>query len=345
MSKFGVVIATCREDSINRWIDAWRSELQNCVTYIVEDNPVQQFRFPYVTGHRYAWNDIDSDLGAQSWIIPRRTSAIKSYGFLKAYQDGCDYIWTLDDDCFPEGRPEGSYIRTLQTLLDWKYEEDSWWNTLPQGLPYPRGYPYGIRQSVQQAMIHHGLWSGVPDLDGITALEHADLRLNPATRRERIPIGKFFPMCGMNLAFRREMTPAMYFGLQGSWFDPRDAGARNCNEPEPLPYDRFDDIWAGLFIKKVCDHLGYAITSGAPSIVHTKESDPIQRVIKEGPGIAAHELLWKCLVREGISPGVGTVKGSYEAMAQVVLSCASGLPNPDYWRKLAKAMRIWTELF
>lgn len=31
-----------------------------------------------------------------------------------------------------------------------------------------------------------------------------------------IPKGTFFPMCGMNLAFNRELIgPAMYFGLMG----------------------------------------------------------------------------------------------------------------------------------
>lgn len=49
-----------------------------------------------------------------------------------------------------------------------------------------------------------------------------------------IPKGTLYPMCGMNLAFDREMIgPAMYFGLQG----------------EGQPLGRYDDMWAGWCTK------------------------------------------------------------------------------------------------
>ena len=45
-----------------------------------------------------------------------------------------------------------------------------------------------------------------------------------------IPKGTLYPMCGMNLAFNRELIgPAMYFGLFG----------------EGQPIQRYDDMWAG----------------------------------------------------------------------------------------------------
>ena len=41
-------------------------------------------------------------------------------------------------------------------------------------------------------------------------------------------------MCGMNLAFNRELIgPAMYFGLMG----------------EGYPIGRYDDMWAGWCVK------------------------------------------------------------------------------------------------
>lgn len=49
-----------------------------------------------------------------------------------------------------------------------------------------------------------------------------------------IPKGTLFPMCGMNLAFNRELIgPAMYFGLMG----------------EGQPVGRYDDMWAGWCMK------------------------------------------------------------------------------------------------
>lgn len=48
--------------------------------------------------------------------------------------------------------------------------------------------------------------------------------------------GTLFPMCGMNLAFNRELIgPAMYFGLMG----------------EGYPIGRYDDMWAGWCVKVV----------------------------------------------------------------------------------------------
>jgi hypothetical protein len=340
--KLAVVIATCRPESFKRWIDAWKRELHDVMIYVVEDAPCKtdneiKAACRVIGAKHYTWREIDEALGPKSWIIPRRTSAIKSYGFLAAHQDAYDYIWTLDDDCFPENLTYG-YAGLVQQRLSQEQSNDSWFNTIGDSGLYPRGYPYGIRQDRQPVMIHHGLWSGVPDLDGITALEYSKLRFEPFHAVERVPTGKMFAMCGMNLVFRREMTPAMYFGLQG---EQATGGATT-----PLPFDRFDDIWAGLFAKKVCDHLGYAVTSGGPSIIHTKESDPTMRVIKEGPGIAANEILWQCIANPYLlHGGHTTVKSCYTALARVVESAAGKLPYPDYWTKLAEAMQIWTELF
>ena len=49
-----------------------------------------------------------------------------------------------------------------------------------------------------------------------------------------VPKGALFPMCGMNLAFDRELIgPAMYFGLMG----------------DGQPIRRYDDMWAGWCVK------------------------------------------------------------------------------------------------
>jgi len=47
-------------------------------------------------------------------------------------------------------------------------------------------------------------------------------------------------MCGMNLAFNRELIgPAMYFGLMG----------------EGYPIGRYDDMWAGWCVKVHIQHM------------------------------------------------------------------------------------------
>jgi hypothetical protein len=130
----------------------------------------------------------------------------------------------------------------------------------------------------------------------------------------------------MNLAFRPEMIPALYFLLMGRH---RDGTA--------WPYDRFGDIWAGVFAKRIADHLGFAISSGAPSILHSRASNPEVNLQKETPGYPVNEVLWRRVDAVGLS--AGTVAGCYKQIAE-------GLDlQGDYWATLKSAMKVWASLF
>jgi hypothetical protein len=326
---------------MRRWLDAWRVELKDCRVILVEDSPSKTFDLNtagYNFEH-YAWDDIDRDLGGDSWIIPRCTSAVKSYGFLKAKGD---ITWTLDDDCFPEDHRQAgynardNYSQTITIRLSSSRINSIWFNTMQGTGLFPRGFPYDTVRGVSPVGIWHGLWSNIPDLDGITALDRPEFRTKPSSTTEVVPYGKLFPMCGMNLAFRPELLPVMYFMLQGH--------EKTNNGLKKLPFDRFDDIWAGLFAKKTADRLGYAVVSGAPSIRHTKESDPQVRVEKEAPGIAVHESLWRHIEDVSLA-GFTDPASCYVRFAAAVDTF--GLVDPDhrnYWFKLARAMRTWAEL-
>ena len=326
-----VVVPTIREECLKRWLDEWRDDLRDGARVIVvEDNPERSFAVPEGVEH-YAWCDIDADLGGKAWIIPRRTSAVRSWGLLKAYRGGADVIWTLDDDCYPEDWRRGTYLDLVTRALAAEAEGDSWFNTIDalsgNGL-YPRGYPCGIRGAIRPVMVHHGLWSNVPDLDGITQLANPDFRLEPCYGYEDVPRGRFFPMCVMNLAWRREMTPAMYLLLMGQ-----------DQHGKPWGFNRFDDIWAGLFTKRITDHLGYAVRSGPPSIHHSRASDPVRNAELEAPGIAAHEDFWPYV--SGIRLTGSTVGECYRELARAV----AAYPGGEYWPRLGEAMTVWASLF
>ncbi|KAJ8640384.1 hypothetical protein MRB53_017078 [Persea americana] len=84
------------------------------------------------------------------------------------------------------------------------------------------------------------------------------------------PKGTLCPMCGMNLAFNRELIgPAKYFGLMG----------------DGQPIGRYDDMWAGWCTKVICDHLGLGMKTGLPYIWHSKASNPFVNLKKEYNGI------------------------------------------------------------
>jgi hypothetical protein len=166
------------------------------------------------------------------------------------------------------------------------------------------------------------------DFDAQTQLKHPGVsvwRKEPIT--QFVPFGYCFPMCSMNLAFRREVTPLMYFPLMG-----RDPGGR------PWGYDRFDDIWAGIFAKKICDHLGLAVVNGSPFVEHRRASDPEKNLIKEKRGLHTNETLWAAI-------GAAVLRGKTPLVCYEELSRLTPFPQNGYFRRLKQAMDIWITLY
>jgi hypothetical protein len=314
--KAAIVVPTIREHLINGFLNAWKSTFAGHVVILVEDNPERTFEVAFSNVQHYCWADIDEEFGRDAWIIPRRTDCVRSFGYHKAYALDVDMIVTLDDDCYPlvDGFLEKHHGRLYRDA-----EEGAWVST-GEGL-LPRGMPYERKARASECVINHGLWSRVPDFDAVTQLLNARLGQQFEPVEQTIPRGKFFPMCGMNLAFKRKMAPAMYFLLMG-----RD-----------WPFDRFGDIWCGIFAKKICDHLGFAVCSGEPKVDHQRASNVWANLRKELPGYEVNETLWQAV--DSITLTKETVRDCYKELASKLE--ISG----EYWDRLRRAMTIWSELF
>jgi len=270
----------------------------------------------------YDHDDIKKDLKKNSWIIPTQSSACRSYGYYKAWQAGATYIYTLDNDCYPDGSQFLSgHTDNLEseTTLDW-------WQSNKQ-FEFSRGFPYEIRWK-SPIGVSHGLWSNVPDLDAATSLHNPDLRFDPTPPNEYlvIPRYNFYPMCGMNLAWLAELTPLMYFGIFG---------------PE-WGFDQYDDIWAGVLSKKVCDHLGYAHVSGYPSVEHRKQSNVYTNLKKQAPGLQMNENFWKEVQKIQITKT--TPAACYRELITNLPDVIEGEPE-GYTKKFKEAALIWCDLF
>lgn len=324
-TKVFLVIPTIRD--LN-FLKKWNREFKNCHLIVVEDGGIENVNVPnkdFLSITHFNWKDIDRDLGKDSWIISRRNAGIRNYGFLKAYQMGADIIITLDDDCFPEG--EGFVENHLQNLEmkmpdKWQatYPNPKWMNT--------RGFPYGVRDK-HPVVLSHGLWSGALDLDAKTEIKLPKL-LDEGTYpplTQFVPYGLYYPMCSMNLAFKRDIVPIMFFPMMG--VDPTG---------KSWGYDRYDDIWAGIFSKKIIDHLGFSVVNGSPFVNHKKASKVEHNNVKEVSGMRINETLWKAVDEVKLNKGV--VKECYIELANKVR-----FPKSEYFRKLKKAMIIWANLF
>lgn len=309
-----IVVPTIRETSISVWLKKWSNEFSEQTIIIVEDNPSKTFHIPARRNlFHYAWDDIDKELKEKSWIIPRRSGAIRSFGFCKAYQQSPDMIVALDDDCYPDHKNFlGRHWQALQ-----KEHPLEWFQHFP-GMRV-RGLPYDLDKA--PTVFNMGLWSNVPDLDGKTQLKFMDYRSVRSEGNYVSPRGYFSPISSMNVAFKPEAAVAFYQLLMGEGYE----------------YHRFDDIWAGVFLKKICDHLGVYMSGGSPYIRHERASDPLVNIKKEQPGIEMHERFWKDVKK--IELDGTTFKNCY-------ISLADQLPEySTYWGKLKNAMKIWANLF
>jgi reversibly glycosylated polypeptide/UDP-arabinopyranose mutase len=322
--KIFLVIPTIRNlDFLAAWSDAFA----DCSILIVEDGPkktVQAPRIPYKEMLHYCWQDIRDEFGHHEWIFSRKNAGIRSYGFWKAYALGADIIITLDDDCYPV---DPHFVQTHVANLSFK-APDGWMPTYPrQEFIFTRGIPHSIR-GMRRVVVSHGLWTNKIDLDAQTQLRHPDINL-PAhpSLFQWIPPDIYFPMCSMNLAFHRDATPLMYFPLMGA--DP---------EGSLWGYDRFDDIWAGIFAKKIIDHLGWSVVNGSPFVEHRKASDPNKNLLKEKRGLVVNEWLWKRVDEVRLTKK--TPAECYEELATNIR-----FPNVRYFNKLKEAMTIWASLF
>ncbi len=309
------------------FLSSWGNQFARCIGIITEDHPCKQIETPdkyFWKTYHYSWKEIDADLKKNAWIISRKNAGIRSYGFLKAQELGADIVITIDDDCLPH---EGvdlveEYIANLSL-----FAPDDWFPIYPnRKYMYSRGIPYSIRNK-HEVVLSHGLWSEVLDFDSPTNLINYGLRVPQYFEfLEFIPKGYYFPM-STNLAYKKEIACAMYFPPMGA----KPGGAL-------WGVDRYDDIWAGLFVKKIIDHLGFAVSNGSPFIRHTHASDVFNNIEKEAKGLRLNEDMYTRVERVQLT--AKTVTGCYAELAKKI-----EFPADAYFKDLRKAMRIWSEYF
>lgn len=311
-----VVVPTAREASLAGFLDAWQHELSGATVLVVQDGPERTFSVTGANVRHFAWCDIEDHLGDAAWIIPRGSGSVRSFGCWVASQMRPDMIVTLDDDTRPDPAHPGflsAHWARLQSAVD-----PAWVSTLD--LASPRGIPYFTTDREPFVVLNHGLWSGVPDFDAATQLLASRVEITAEWSDLTIPRGSYFPMCSMNVAWRAEFTAAIYFLLMG---------------PE-YAFDRFGDIWGGVLAKRVADHLGFAMNSGSPGILHERASNVFANLAKEARGLAVNETFWRA---------VDSVVLTEESVAGAYAELADRLPlEQQEFALLRRAMRTWAEL-
>jgi hypothetical protein len=257
---------------------------------VVDDGPgTIDVRHPQFEVH--AWSDQDRVLGELAHAIPRRNGACRDYGFFLAWRDSDpgEIVVALDDDCVVERM---DFVTTLEknlspgvrsratgtgrhmNVLDVYADVDT-------GL-FPRGFPYSARAAYERftfddevegaPMFNLGLWQGTFDVNAIDKLngpryhyDDAELAVDSVV----VPPGVLVSACSMNMAFRRELVPAVY---------------QLPMHVEVMPHwvvDRYGDIWGGFILKTLMDRRGDLMVVGSPMIRHVKSGDIARNMWQE----------------------------------------------------------------
>ena len=267
---WSVVVPTNRPDRFKSFTEAWTPLFQkhDVALFVVQDSEPWDFDYSGFIATADSWPFPD--------FIPSKTDMCRSLGIHRAWKAGTTYTLSLDDDVLPEGDIFDEYERVFEAGAP--CSEYLSVGSLTSYGGQLRGFPFADRSPADVA-IQYGGWNGVLDYDAPTQL--AGVRGSEGFSPVVLPVprGAAVTTCIMNAAWRTEYAPIMW---QLPLLDGR--------------FNRFGDIWSGLFQKRVLDALGKVmVINGKASVRHERASDPLANLEREAPGIPLNEEVWSFL--------------------------------------------------
>jgi hypothetical protein len=198
----------------------------------------------------------------------------KNRGIARAVEQGAEIIVVLDDDCFPEQQ---------QTLQDFILAHEQ--ALQPQSVemfevvtsPPSRGTPYFNRAIEMPVAASMGFWTNIGDYDAPGQLVHGATK--PMVFQRKTIHGRYFPLCGMNLAFRASEWPWCQF----------------------IDVARFDDIWQGFLWQRKAFADGKCFNLAGPIVRHSRQSNIWQNLRDETQNLERNETIWQDIHRLPLS--------------------------------------------
>ena len=214
-------------------------------------------------------------------------AATKNAGIDQAVRRGAEVVVVLDDDCHPD--PEGP-----ATLPELAVAHRAMLEPRPVELfqvvtdPPSRGTPYhpDSRRVTLPVAASMGFWTEVGDYCAPRQLVHVGA---PMRFRTDPVYGRYFPLSGMNLAFRpAEWLPWCRF----------------------IDVPRFDDIWMGWLWQREAYRRGHCFNLAGPLVRHSRQSNVWQNLRAESCHLEVNETLWRDIA---LHPD-----GSYDALTRLL---------------------------
>lgn len=348
--KLAFVFVTCRGNSIFSCIESYVNNAKkynhSFDVFLVEDteeeknkeleNRIRELGFDFFY---YTHKDIKNDLRDNAYIFPQHSGACRGYAFLKIYQQNYDYMFTVDDDVLALDNYDfiGLHLRALELKGDGK-----WYNPfdnllLTEQNIYSRGFPYNSRK-ITPVVLNQGVQLVGLDVDSVT-LKNLGAYNGVLTTEALslwkqsniiVPSGVYTTISYTSVCIKQIAIPAYYTQLMQE-------------EIEGIRINRFDDIFSGLFLKKIADHLGFTVSHGLPISEHRKVARDIDvDVMSEKRGIELMDPLWQIV--DEIKLSGSSFLSCYRELAEQLEKKAENIVYSDYVKKNSRAMKIWCNL-
>lgn len=288
--------------------------------------------------------------GAPEFFVPVDSDNRRNLGYAIAWADGHDVIVSIDDDNIPlspEFFDEHGVVDQDAVSTTSVSSSTGWFNCCemllcePNGI-YPRGFPYNKRtpavvetqEVTVPVAINAGLWLGDPDVDALTRIVLSPEVLQPASDPLVLAADTYCPVNSQNTAVRHAAIAAYYFPRMG-------------NVVDGLTFDRFGDIFSGVFVQACAKHLGHAVRFGGPYVRHDRnEHDLLADLRSELPGIALMDDLsdWLCDAELDGS----TYAEAYSSLSYLLDEAVEGFRGRPwtpaargFFHQMTYAMRTW----
>lgn len=290
-----IVIGAFRSD-LTSFMEEWRPIFSRFHLIIVKDPDLKELKIPEGFDVRvYTEADILKVVGPSKVALFSGYSC-RYFGYLVSDKK---YIISIDDDCTPAKTSNGEYvdivaghITNLKTPAT-PFFFNTLYDPYQKGSDFVRGYPFSLRSGVPCA-ISCGLWLNVADYDAPTQALKPDLKNTRYVDAVlTVPAKAMMPMSAINIAFDRELVGAVVMP------------ALKLVKEGKVRWETMEDIWCGLVVKVVCDHLQLGVKSGIPYVWRNEKGSAVESLRKEWEGVK---------LMEEVVPFFETLKLSPEAV-------------------------------
>lgn len=223
----------------------------------------------------------------------------KNAGIVRAVRElQAEVVVVLDDDCYPDVSSTGTFA-DLEALMEAHQRA-----LMPQDValfetvtsPPSRGTPYFNRKAEMPVAASMGFWTSIGDYCAVRQLAH---EAAPMTFHRHAVYARYFPLCGMNLAFRvAKWWPWCQF----------------------IDVPRFDDIWMGWLFQYKAYQSGHCFNLAGPTVRHARQSNVWRNLREESVYLEKNDTLWRSIAT--MRPGM-----DYDTMCSLL-----PVPVTNQWR-------------